>query len=148
MIALDTNFLIYAHRIDNPFHAIARTAIAKRLEAQQPIGVPVFCVHEFLAVTTNPRIFKEPTPAGAAFDQIEALIAMPGVSLLNPTPAHLRTLRTITHSANARGPQFHDARIAAVCLEHAVAELWTADRDFSAFTSLRTRTPQALVSFG
>lgn len=27
----------------------------------------------------------------------------------------------------------YDARIAAVCLDHGVAELWTADRDFSLF---------------
>ena len=31
--------------------------------------------------------------------------------------------------------------IAAICLDHGVRELWTADRDFSRFTALRTRNP-------
>ena len=41
------------------------------------------------------------------------------------------------------GPKIHDARIAALCAEHAITELWTADRDFSRFTELRTRNPLA-----
>jgi predicted nucleic acid-binding protein len=35
----------------------------------------------------------------------------------------------------------HDARIVAICLHHGVSELWTADRDFSRFPSLKTRNP-------
>jgi len=35
----------------------------------------------------------------------------------------------------------HDARNAALCLQHGVTELWSADRDFSRFPSLRTRNP-------
>ena len=42
------------------------------------------------------------------------------------------------------GPKVHDARIAALCLEHGVRELWTADRDFGRFPDLR-RNP--LLSF-
>jgi predicted nucleic acid-binding protein len=62
MIALDTNFLVYAHRSDNPFHILARAAISRLTQGLLPWGVPVACVHEFLAVVTNPKIFKEPTP--------------------------------------------------------------------------------------
>ena len=40
-----------------------------------------------------------------------------------------------------QGGMVHDARIAALCLDHGVAELWSADRDFSRFPSLRTRNP-------
>ena len=39
------------------------------------------------------------------------------------------------------GGRVHDARIAAVCLNHRVSELWTADRDFSLFPELKTRNP-------
>jgi predicted nucleic acid-binding protein len=35
----------------------------------------------------------------------------------------------------------HDARIAALCLQHGVRELWSADRDFNRFPALRTRNP-------
>jgi uncharacterized protein len=33
------------------------------------------------------------------------------------------------------------ARIAAICLEHSVEELWTSDRDFARFPDLRIRDP-------
>ena len=39
------------------------------------------------------------------------------------------------------GAAIHDARIAAICLDHGVDELWTCDRDFSRFPDLRTRNP-------
>jgi len=41
----------------------------------------------------------------------------------------------------ATGGAMHDARIAAICLDHGVTELLTADRDFSRFPGLRVRNP-------
>jgi predicted nucleic acid-binding protein len=43
--------------------------------------------------------------------------------------------------ARIDGPRVHDARVAALCLRHAVRELWTSDRDFSSFPALRVRNP-------
>jgi predicted nucleic acid-binding protein len=39
------------------------------------------------------------------------------------------------------GPQVHDARVAAICQDHGVRELWTADRDFGRFPALKVRNP-------
>jgi uncharacterized protein len=146
MIALDTNFLVYAHRSDNPFHLIARTAIARLTEGMLPWGVPVVCVHEFLAVVTNPKIFKQPTPRAAAFEQIEALLTQSGARLLMPTDRHLAVLRQLADTAQASGGQFHDARIVAICLENGITTLWTADRDFSSYPQLLCQSPQDLVA--
>jgi predicted nucleic acid-binding protein len=35
----------------------------------------------------------------------------------------------------------HDARIAAICLAHGVAEPWSADRDFARFPALKVHDP-------
>jgi uncharacterized protein len=145
MIALDTNFLVYAHRSDNSFHTIARTAISRLITEGLPWGVPIACVHEFLAVVTNPRIFKEPTPRDLAFDQIEALLAQSGARLLLPTDKHLDVLRELATRAKAIGAQMHDARIAALCIENGATQLWSADRDFSAYEQLQVRRPEDLV---
>lgn len=145
MIALDTNFLVYAHRNDNNFHTIARTAISRLIHDGLPWGVPVACVHEFLAVVTNPRIFKEPTPRAKAFDQIDALLAQNGARLLLPTERHIDVLRELSTRVKAIGAQMHDARIAALCLENGATQLWTADRDFSAYDQLQVRRPEDLV---
>lgn len=39
------------------------------------------------------------------------------------------------------GPRVHDAKIAAICLQHGVTEFWSAERDFSRFPELRVRNP-------
>ena len=39
------------------------------------------------------------------------------------------------------GPAVHDARIAALCLQHGMRELWSADRDFGRFPALRVFNP-------
>lgn len=50
-------------------------------------------------------------------------------------------LERLCVQARLAGGKVHDARIAAMCLNHGVAEPWTADRDFSAFPGLKTRNP-------
>jgi predicted nucleic acid-binding protein len=55
-------------------------------------------------------------------------------------PEHLRTLRSLVDPAGTRGGRVHDAQVAAICLDHGVKEIWTADRDFSR-CPLRTRNP-------
>jgi len=35
----------------------------------------------------------------------------------------------------------HDAHIAALCRQHGVRELWTADRDFGRFDGIKTVSP-------
>jgi hypothetical protein len=46
------------------------------------------------------------------------------------------------------GPAIHDARIAAVCLQHGVQELWSADRDFAQEGNMAvTRIPTTREEF-
>ena len=44
-------------------------------------------------------------------------------------------------ASGATGNLVHDAHIAALCLEHGVTELVTADRDFSRFPQLKIHNP-------
>ena len=65
-----------------------------------------------------------------------------GKAVLMPEPASWQQLEE-HHVANRAlaGAQFHNARIAAVCLENAVSVLWSADRDFGRFKALKTLNP-------
>jgi predicted nucleic acid-binding protein len=54
---------------------------------------------------------------------------------------HLPRLHRLLLEGQVNGPAVHDARIAAICLSHGVRLLWTADRDFSRYPSLRTLNP-------
>ena len=79
-----------------------------------------------------------PSPVKDAILAVEYWLAMPAPVPLGETDTHWPTL---LRAGSVTGPRVHDARIAALCLQHAVAELWSADRDFSRFPSLKTRNP-------
>lgn len=98
-------------------------------------------MHEFLAIVTHPRIFDPPTPLNAALDQVAAWMESPSLVLLGESAAHWTALRDLLIASGVVGPRVHDARIAALCEGHGVAQLWTIDRDFSRFPALRTASP-------
>lgn len=141
MIAVDTNILVYAHRTDSPFHGRARTAVESLAAGARRWAVPWPCAHEFFAVVTNPRIYKTPTPAKTALAQLRALAALANLAFIAEGDDHLAQLEPLALAAKASGGVIHDARIAAICRSHGVAELWSADRDFSRFPALAVRNP-------
>ncbi len=143
MIAVDTNVLVALVRSEYPHHAAARERIRDLAEGTAPWALPWACVQEFLAVTTNPRIFRVPLSPAQATDAIDALLESPSARLIAEGPGYWQTLRKLIVEGNISGPRVHDARIAAVCITHGVAELWTADRDFGRFPALRVRNPFA-----
>ncbi len=141
MIALDTNVLVAAHRRDADFHAAARDALASLASGDEPWAVPWPCVHEFFGVVTRPGVFVPESTLDEAVTQIDVWLGAPSVHLLGEGVEHWSALRGMLTSSRTIGARVHDARIAAICLEHGVRELWTADRDFSRFPQLRTRNP-------
>lgn len=141
MIAVDTNILVYAHREDSPFHDAAFRRIAELAEGPAIWAVPWPCLHEFLAIVTHPRIYAPPTPLARALDQVDAWLQSPTLALLAESGEHWRTLRSLIAGGRIAGPQVHDARVAALCRQHGVRELWSADRDFSRFAGLTVLNP-------
>ena len=141
MIALDSNLLIYAHRRDTDWFVEARDCIAELSEGPRAWAIPYPCIHEFLRNVTDPRIYADPTPLDKAFDQVSAWADVPTLRLLGEGGRHLDHLTDVAQAGRVVGAKIHDARIAAICLEHGVRELWTADRDFSRFAALKARNP-------
>lgn len=143
MIAVDTNILVYAHREDAPFHASASRCVTELAEGLAPWAIPWPCLHEFLAVVTHPRIYAPPSTLARAMAQVDAWIESPSLVLLAESQAHWSALSRMLRSGRIAGPQVHDARIAALCIEHGVRELWSADRDFNRFSGLTVTNPLA-----
>lgn len=141
MIAVDTNILVYAHREDSEWHAAASARVAELAEGRGAWAIPWPCVHEFMAIATHPKIFNPPTPLAAAIDQVEAWLESPTVHLLAESELHWPQLRTLIENGKVVGARVHDARIAALCLQHGVRELWSADRDFGRFPELTVSNP-------
>lgn len=141
MIGVDTNILVYAHREDSPFHSAAFQRLAELAEGAANWALPWPCLHEFLAIVTHPRIYAPPTPLDRALDQVAAWLESPTVVLLSETPTYWPDLRELLATARVAGAQVHDARIAALCRQHGVRQLWSADRDFGRFAGITVSNP-------
>lgn len=141
MIAVDTNLLVYAHRRDASWHERAAGLIRDLASGLEAWAIPWPCAHEFLAVVTHPGIFDPPSTPAEALEQLAIWREAPGLVMLAETTVHAAHLDRLVRDGDARGGRVHDARIAAICLEHGVSELWTADRDFGRFPRLATRNP-------
>jgi toxin-antitoxin system PIN domain toxin len=141
MIAVDSNLLVYAHREDSPWHDAAYARIVELAEGHAPWAIPWPCIHEFLAIVTHPRIYAPPTPLEKAIDQVEAWLESPSLVLISESEDYWLQLRSLLLAGRVSGPQVHDARVAALCRQHGVGELWTADKDFGRFPNLNVRNP-------
>ena len=141
MIAVDTNLLVYAHRRDATFHAAAKRLIATLSEATASWAIPWPCIHEFYSAVTNVRAYKPASSAVQAVAQIDAWFGSPSLVLMHESAQHWQTLRGLLGEAQVSGGLVHDARIAALCLDHGITELWSADRDFNRFPRLKVRNP-------
>lgn len=143
MIAVDTNLLVYAHREDSAWHGPAWERLAGLAAGAAQWAIPWPCLHEFLAIVTHPRIYRPPTPLEIALDQVDAWLEAPGLVLLAEAAGYWEILREAVRTGLVAGSQVHDARVAALCRHHGVAELWSADRDFGRFPGLNVRNPLA-----
>jgi len=141
VIAVDTNLLVYAHRRESTFHDKALDALGTLAASGSAWAIPWPCVHEFYSVVTNVRAFKPASKISEASAQLAAWLESPSLVLLHEGTHHWAALHRLLVAGRVVGGQVHDARIAAICIEHGVREFWSADRDFNRFPSLTVRNP-------
>jgi len=141
IIATDTNILVYAHRRDSPMHTRARDALRRLVESDDTWAIPWPVVHEFLSCVTHPRRYAPPSTHAQAFAQLRSWLNYSNVITLGETARHVDVLDQLIANACVTGGAVHDARVAAICLENDVSQLWSADRDFSRFPLLKVVNP-------
>lgn len=141
MIAVDTNILVYAHRSESTWHQAALASIRSLAENDATWMIPFPCLHEFLAVVTNPRLFTRSSTLDEAIDQVDAWKESPSLVIEHESRQHWPTLKSLLRDGKTLGGAIHDVKVIAICLDHGVREVWTADRDFNRFPQLRTRNP-------
>jgi uncharacterized protein len=141
MQGVDTNILVYAEIVSSRHRQKARQLLTELAEGSLPWAIPWPCLYEFARVTTHPRIFHPPAPPEIILSDLRIILASPSLLLLSETARHFEVMESVIRQSGVTGNLIHDAHIAALCLEHGVTELLTADRDFSRFSALRTRNP-------
>lgn len=143
MIAVDSNVLVAAHRLDAAGHAAAQAAVRGLAEGEAAWAIPAPCLHEFLAIVTHPRIFDPPTSMSEALAQVDAWRASPSVTVISESGRHWASLAAVLGQSGVTGARVHDARIAAICGDHDARTILTADRDFERFAGIEVRNPMA-----
>ena len=143
MNAIDTNVLVYAAFGPDERHERALDLLRSLAEGHTPWALPWPCVYEFLRVVTHPRALTKPMQLDEARGRIRSLRGSASCILLSETERHGEVLDGLLAASGATGNLVHDAHIAALCIEHGVSEILTADADFARFPGLRARNPFA-----
>jgi predicted nucleic acid-binding protein len=122
-------------------HKASKLALDQLRNSKNQWAIAWPSVYEFINVVTHPKIYTPASTMDEALRAIESWTAAGNLLFLHESSDFMPSLKRLLLESQIRGPKVHDARIAAICLHHGVRELWTADRDFSAFPKLKTRNP-------
>ncbi|MDV6014204.1 type II toxin-antitoxin system VapC family toxin [Haloechinothrix sp. LS1_15] len=140
MNCVDVNVLVHAHRADLTQHQDYKPLVERLANDDEPLGLPDLVLSGFVRVTTNRRIFVEPTSPDDAWEAVEAILAAPSVMRLSAGERHWSLFRQLVADIDARGSDVPDAYLAAYALENNATWL-SADRGFARFKRLRWRHP-------
>jgi toxin-antitoxin system PIN domain toxin len=141
--AVDTNVLIYAEITSSLHHSRANKLLSEFAQGSVPWAIAWPCVYEFLRIITHPRVYHPPVSIEVALQDLNSILSSPSLSVLAETGSHPAMLDQVVRQSGATGNLIHDAHIVALCLEHGVTELLTADRDFTRFSGLKITNPFA-----
>jgi len=136
----DINVLIYAHREESPEHTAYATYIREMADGVSAFGLSEAVLCGFVRIVTNPKIFRQPTPAATAFEFCESLRRRPQSVVLRPGERNWQIFRQLCLAVEARGKLVADAWHAALAVEHG-CEWISTDGDFARFTALHWSHP-------
>ena len=142
MILADVNVLIYAFRQDSARHAVCRPWLDKVVDGDAQFGVSPAVLSAVARITTNPRIFRYPSPIGEVFAYCDNLLNQPHCQVVQPNERHWTIFKRLCVETGTRGPRITDAWFAALAIEHACTWI-TYDRDYARFPDLDWQEPIA-----
>lgn len=142
MKIVDANILLYAYNSDAQHHHAARRWIVDSFNDSEPVGLPWISLLAFLRISTNPRAYPNPLAIERAQAIVEEWLQHPIVFIPQPEHRHWKILSDLLIHDQVRGPLVTDAHLAALAIEHG-ATLFSTDRDFARFSSLKFVNPLA-----
>jgi toxin-antitoxin system PIN domain toxin len=140
VILVDANLLLYAYHTKAMQHVESRTWLESALSGSDLVRFSWVTLWAFLRIATSPRVFERPLSAVEAEAAVSSWLAQPAAGILEPGERHWEILRDLMHHSQISGPLVMDAALAAIAIEHG-ATLFTTDRDFSRFPTLKWTNP-------
>jgi hypothetical protein len=142
VILADVNVLIYAFRRDTARHAVCKRWLDKLVAADAQFGVSPLVLAGVARITTNPRIFRRPSPIEEVLAFCDSLLNQPHAEVVQPGERHWAIFRRLCLETGLRGGRLTDAWFAALAIEHACTWI-TCDRDYARFAELDWQEPAA-----
>jgi toxin-antitoxin system PIN domain toxin len=139
---VDANVLVYSRYHDSEHHTASHALLERAQDENAGLCVAAQCLTEFYSVVTNPRRVSPPREPNEVLETIEALLRLPGLTLV-PTPADLpaRWIR-LTRRVPVRGADIFDVQLVATMLANDVTRIYTYNRpDFERFGEVKVLTP-------
>ena len=140
MILADVNVLIYAFRRDTERHAISKPWLDRVVLGDSQFGVSPLALSAVARITTNPRVFKEPSSLDEAFAYCDNLLSQPHCEIVEPGERHWSIFTRLCLETGTKGPRMTDAWFAAMAIERGCTWI-TFDRDYARFPKLDWREP-------
>jgi hypothetical protein len=143
MIAIDTNLLVYAHRMQVPEHRAARKAIEKAAKDSGGWGFALTSLLEFWSIVTHPAAPPRPSTPAEASAFVQALIRDADAQIWLPREGFGRRLIQLGSELRVSGPRIFDLTIALTAVEAGAGEIWTHDAGFFSIPGLPVVFPLA-----
>jgi toxin-antitoxin system PIN domain toxin len=140
VILPDVNVLIYAFRADAPRYMVCKSWLDRVIASDAHFGIAPLALSAVIRITTDPRIFKEPSSLEDALGFCGDLLSQPHCETLQPGEAHWQIFARLCIETGTRGPRVTDAWFAALAIEHGCTWI-TYDRDYARFPGLDWRVP-------
>ena len=140
MILPDVNVLIYAFRGDAPHHELCRPWLVDVVSGEARFGLSPLVLGAVIRITTNPRVFRNPSALDEAFGFCDDLRGQPQCQIVEPGERHWDIFRRLCRETGTRGARTTDAWFAALAIEWG-CEWITLDRDYARFPGLKWYAP-------
>ena len=142
MVFPDANLLLYAEDMTSPYHEKACAWWDACLSGTESVNLCWPVLNAYLRIATNQRLHERPLTMEEGMARVESWLDQPCVRLIGPTDAHWEIFQTQIRESSATGNLVSDAHLAALAIEHA-SVLYSTDRDFARFPSLKWKNPIA-----
>jgi len=140
MTLADVNVLIYAFRPDSPHHSICKAWLDGTIAGDARFGVSPLALSGVVRITTNPKIYRDPSTLGEALGFCDDLLSQPHCEIVRPADRHWTIFSQLCVESRTRGPNISDAWFAALAIEYGCTWV-TYDRDFARFPGLDWKAP-------
>ncbi len=109
MMLVDTNVMIYAHRLDAGQHAEYRAWMDALIAGPEPYAVSDWALNGVVRIVTNRRIYENATPTLIALNYAETIRDQPHAQVLGPGARFWPILRDLCLKVGASGTLVPDA---------------------------------------